>query len=53
MLQCVDEKSIIRRLKRIEGQVRGFVRMVEEDKPCKNFVFSYFTSHFINIICHY
>ena len=36
MLQCVDEKSIIRRLKRIEGQVRGLVRMVEEDKPCED-----------------
>lgn len=36
MLQCIDEKSIVRRLRRIEGQVRGLVRMVEEDKPCED-----------------
>ena len=36
MLQCIDEKDIVRRLRRIEGQVRGLVRMVEEDKPCED-----------------
>ena len=29
-----DKADILRRLKRIEGQVRGLQRMVEEDKYC-------------------
>lgn len=36
VLHCIDEKDITRRLRRIEGQVRGIVRMVEEDKPCED-----------------
>ena len=33
----VDEKSaVLKRLRRIEGQVRGLQRMVEEDKYCIN-----------------
>jgi CsoR family transcriptional regulator, copper-sensing transcriptional repressor len=30
--------SSIRRLSRIEGQVRGLARMVEEDRPCMDIV---------------
>ncbi|HLV09157.1 MAG TPA: metal-sensitive transcriptional regulator, partial [Halanaerobiales bacterium] len=29
-----DKQNLIRRLKRIEGQVRGVQRMVEEEKYC-------------------
>ncbi|GAB3533234.1 metal-sensitive transcriptional regulator [Arthrobacter tecti] len=29
-----DKEAYLRRLKRIEGQVRGIARMVEEDKYC-------------------
>lgn len=29
-----EKKSVINRLKRIEGQVRGIERMVEEDRYC-------------------
>ena len=31
-----DTGAIIKRLKRIEGQVRGLIRMVEEDKNCED-----------------
>jgi len=34
MKQCIDSKAVINRLKRIEGQVRGLVKMIEEDKRC-------------------
>ena len=30
-----DMDAIIKRLKRIEGQVRGIIRMIEEDKNCE------------------
>jgi DNA-binding FrmR family transcriptional regulator len=30
------KKVILRRLKRIEGQIRGITRMVEEDKGCED-----------------
>ncbi len=36
MHKCVDSSSIIKRLNRIEGQVRGIIKMVEEDKPCED-----------------
>lgn len=29
-----DKEAYLRRLKRIEGQVRGIARMIEEDKYC-------------------
>jgi len=35
MQQCINE-SVIKRLKRIEGQVRGLMKMVEEDKSCED-----------------
>lgn len=31
---CTDKKEIINRLKRIEGQIKGICRMVEEEKVC-------------------
>jgi len=31
-----DIEAIVRRLKRIEGQVRGLIRMVESDKSCED-----------------
>ena len=35
MKQCMDTEAITNRLKRIEGQVRGLIKMVEEDKNCE------------------
>ncbi len=36
MTQCMDVDTIQKRLKRIEGQVRGIQKMVAEDKPCED-----------------
>ncbi|MDR2457836.1 MAG: metal-sensing transcriptional repressor [Clostridiales Family XIII bacterium] len=36
MVDCVDIKAVGRRLKRIEGQVRGIHKMVEKDSPCED-----------------
>ena len=36
MIQCMNVEATVRRLKRIEGQVRGVMKMVEEDKPCED-----------------
>jgi DNA-binding FrmR family transcriptional regulator len=36
MNQRMDAEGVIRRLKRIEGQVRGVAKMVGEDKPCED-----------------
>jgi len=35
MDQHIDRSAITKRLKRIEGQVRGLIKMVENDKPCE------------------
>ncbi|SEG51018.1 DNA-binding transcriptional regulator, FrmR family [Paenibacillus sp. UNC499MF] len=32
------DESIVRRLKRMEGQVRGILKMVEDEKDCKDVV---------------
>lgn len=32
------DESIIRRLKRMEGQIRGIIGMMEESKDCKDVV---------------
>jgi DNA-binding FrmR family transcriptional regulator len=37
-MQAVAKASVIKRLKRIEGQVRGLARMVEEDRYCIDIV---------------
>jgi DNA-binding FrmR family transcriptional regulator len=31
-----DKDAVLRRLHRVEGQVRGIIRMVEEDKGCED-----------------
>lgn len=36
MKQCMDVVDIQKRLRRIEGQVRGISKMVDEDKPCED-----------------
>ncbi len=36
MRQCIDVDAVNKRLKRIEGQIRGISKMVEEDKPCED-----------------
>lgn len=33
-MSTVNQKSVLRRLARIEGQIRGLQRMVEEGQPC-------------------
>ena len=35
MNKCVSITAVIKRLKRIEGQVRGLIKMVEADKSCE------------------
>ena len=35
MKPCMDTEAVTKRLRRIEGQVRGLIRMVEEDKSCE------------------
>ncbi|WP_028319066.1 metal-sensing transcriptional repressor [Desulfobulbus elongatus] len=36
MRQCIDVEAVTKRLKRIEGQIRGISKMVEDDKPCED-----------------
>ncbi len=36
MKQCMDTDAINKRLKKIEGQVRGIQKMVNDDKPCED-----------------
>ena len=35
MKQPMDFDAVTRRLKRIEGQVRGIIRMIENEKSCE------------------
>ena len=35
MRQHKDVEAVVKRLKRIEGQVRGLIKMVEGDKSCE------------------
>ncbi len=35
MKRCMDVEAVTKRLKRIEGQVRGLIKMVENDKSCE------------------
>lgn len=35
MKECMDVEAVTNRLKRIEGQVRGLIKMIQEDKPCE------------------
>jgi DNA-binding FrmR family transcriptional regulator len=34
MAETTFREDLVRRLRRIEGQLRGIQRMVEEDRPC-------------------
>jgi DNA-binding FrmR family transcriptional regulator len=36
MKQQIDIEAIVKRLKRIEGQVRGVIRMVEDGQSCED-----------------
>lgn len=36
MSDPLDVGATVNRLKRIEGQVRGLIKMVEADKPCED-----------------
>ncbi|MDR1490573.1 MAG: metal-sensing transcriptional repressor [Desulfovibrio sp.] len=36
MRGCMDVEAVVARLKRIEGQVRGIMNMVQEDVPCED-----------------
>lgn len=35
MNQHIDRDAVTKRLKRIEGQIRGLIKMIENDKPCE------------------
>ena len=35
MKQRMDVEAVIKRLKRIEGQIRGLIKMVEDGKSCE------------------
>ena len=35
MLLCQEKKKILHRLRRLEGQVRGLQRMIDEERPCR------------------
>jgi len=37
-MQVLAKSSVLKRLKRIEGQVRGLARMVEDDRYCIDIV---------------
>ncbi len=36
MNKCMDVDNIKKRLKRIEGQVKGISKMIDNDKPCED-----------------
>ena len=38
MKKCMDVNAINARLKKIEGQVRGIQKMVNDDKPCEDII---------------
>ena len=38
MKTCIDSERVIKRLRRIEGQIRGIIKMIEEDKPCEELI---------------
>lgn len=35
MKECSDSAQTISRLKRVEGQIRGIITMVEDNRPCE------------------
>lgn len=36
MRECMDVDAVVARLKRIEGQIRGIMTMVQKDVPCED-----------------
>ena len=38
MLESDNQKQIINRLRRVEGQLRGIQKMIAEEKDCVNIV---------------
>lgn len=36
MRECMDVEAVVARLKRVEGQIRGIMGMVEKDIPCED-----------------
>ncbi len=38
MKQCMDVDAVTKRLRRIEGQVRGIIKMIEDDKSCEDII---------------
>ena len=38
MKDCIDVEAVTKRLKRIEGQVRGIMKMIENNKPCEDII---------------
>ena len=36
MRECMNVEAVVARLKRIEGQVRGIINMVQNDVPCED-----------------
>lgn len=36
MRDCMNVDAVTKRLRRIEGQIRGIIKMVEDDKPCED-----------------
>jgi len=35
-MKCITDSAIIKRLNRIEGQIKGIKKMLEEDKSCED-----------------
>ena len=35
MNKCMNTESVLSRLRKIEGQVRGIMKMIEDDKSCE------------------
>jgi DNA-binding FrmR family transcriptional regulator len=35
MMKSIDNKAVLNRLKKIEGQVRALTKMVEDDRSCE------------------
>ena len=35
MKQCIDSEKAVKRLRRIQGQIGGIIRMMEQEKDCE------------------
>ena len=38
MRQCMDMDNLHKRLKRVDGQIKAIVRMIEQDVPCEDII---------------